>query len=87
MLPSESVKNYVALLKIRHAAYRRNTLILGGFFAVILAAIIITGLPSGEVNRSIYIIFGVLVANGIGLIVTWTRLEITRETLQLLENI
>ena len=87
MLSSESVKNYAALLKIRHAAYRRNTWILGGFFAIIFAAVIFMGLLSGEVNRSFYIVFGVLVANGIGLVVTWTRLEIIRETLKLLENI
>ena len=79
--------NYLALLKIRQAAYRRNTLIAGGLQMFALLAT--TGmLLLTEWNvRSIWLMGLLDVVFILSFLMAWVRLEIAKNNIELLNNL
>ena len=83
----DRLNSYLDLLKIRQNAYHRNVIITVGLF--LLAMLSTTGeLFLTEWNvRSVFIlaIFDVLFASNF--IMAWARLEITKQNIELVNNI
>ena len=87
MVSNEQFASYLTLLKIRQAAYRRNMYIEGGLFLFSLLATLAMGLLTEWNVRSFYImaIFNVLLM--LGFLQAWTRLEILKGNIELLNNL
>ncbi|HEX9839309.1 MAG TPA: hypothetical protein VGA72_08190 [Anaerolineales bacterium] len=83
MAPNE-LENYLALLTIRRAAWRRDIVILGGIFIVSFLSIIALGLLDRLSGRSLYLVVATVVAIGFGCLTTWVKLEITKGLVELL---
>lgn len=84
---ADRLSGYQALLKIRQKAYQRNVIFSGG--ALLLAFLVTTAtLLLMEWNaRSIWLmgIFDVLFT--ISFLMAWTRFEITKENIELVNNL
>jgi len=84
---SERIKNYLSLLEIRRKSKRWNVTILGGIFIVSILVTLAFGLVTGLSGRSVYLITGIDIALGLGFITAWIRLEIVRNSIELLKNL
>lgn len=84
-MTSSELENYLALLNIRRDAGGRDTLITGGIFFLSLAAIVVSGLLDQLSGRSVYITAALTVVFGIGYLTTWTKLEITKGLIELVQ--
>ena len=87
MVSNEQFASYLTLLKIRQSAYRRNMYIEGGLFLFSLLATLAMGLLTEWNVRSFYMmaIFNVLLM--LGFLQAWTRLEILKGNIELLNNL
>jgi hypothetical protein len=79
--------NYSALLQIRKRAGRRDVIIIGGLFLVTILATFSLGLLDVISGRSLYLVSGVGIAIGAGLLTTWVRLEINRSLIEFVDNL
>jgi hypothetical protein len=84
---SDRIRDYLSLLKIRERSRRWNVILLGGLFLVAILSTLASGVLTGLYDRSIYLIAGVDIALGLGFITAWVRLEIVRNTIELLNNL
>ena len=84
---SERIQNYLSLLEIRQEGKRWNVTILGGIFIVSILVTLAVGMVTGLGDRSVYLITGVDIALGLGFIMAWVRLEIVRNSIELLKNL
>lgn len=82
----ERWRNYVGLLEIRQKAYTRNVIIAGGLLLVVMLATSLTLLFTTWNVRSIWLmgIFGVLFV--VNFLMSWARLEITRQNIELVHQ-
>jgi len=87
MSVSEHLANYSALLQIRKRAGRRDVIIAGGVFFVMVLATFSLGLVDGISGRSLYLVTGIEIALGVGFLTTWVRLEINRSLIELVDNL
>ena len=83
MARTEQLSQYASLLKIRQKAGRRDVLIIGGVFLIAVLAAIALGLLDKFQGRSIYLLFGLILAFGLGFVQIWVRLEIINASLEL----
>ena len=83
MARTEQLSQYASLLKIRQKAGRRDVLIIGGVFLIAVLASIALGLLDKFQGRSIYLLFGLILAFGLGFVQIWVRLEIINASLEL----
>ena len=80
-------ENYLTLLLIRKSARQRDSYITGGVFWISFIAMIILNLI-GQLNGRPQIIVGALVVVfGFSYLMVWVRLEMIRNTIDLIENI
>lgn len=84
---SERIQNYLSLLEIRLSAKRWNVTVLGGIFIVLILVTLALGLVTGLSGRSVYLVTGVDIALGLGFLMAWVRLEIVRNSIELLNNL
>ena len=84
---SDRIRDYLSLLEIRERSRRWNVILLGGFFLVAILSTLAAGMVTGSYDRSIYLITGIDIALGLGFITAWVRLEIVRNTIELLNNL
>jgi hypothetical protein len=84
---SDRIRDYLSLLEIRERSRRWNVIILGGLFLVAILSTLAFGMLTGLYDRSTYLIAGVDIALGLGFITAWVRLEIVRNTIELLNNL
>lgn len=87
MTTSDQFTNYITLLKTRQVGRRRSVNIIGGLFLVSFAGTIVIGLLCGLSSRAVYLVAGLITALGVGYLVTWVKLELVTETIELLENL
>ncbi len=85
-MTADRMLNYLALLKIRQAAFRRNVTIIGGAFLIIILATFALGMLSQLDGLSVYIAAGFNVAFLVSFITAWVRLEIVNSNIDLLNN-
>ena len=83
----DQFSNYLNLLKIRQSAKRRDVRIIGSLSLLSFLSMLGFGLVSGLGSREIYLVGVVNIFMGIGLVMTWIRLEIITETIELMNNI
>ncbi len=84
---SDHIQNYLSILEIRQKSRRWNVTILGGIFVISILATLAIGLVAGLGGRSVYLISGVDIALGLSSIMAWVRLEIVRNSIELLNNL
>jgi hypothetical protein len=84
---SVRIQNYLSLLEIRQRSRRWNVTFLGGIFIISILVTLALGLINGLSGRSVYLITGVDIALGLSFIVAWVRLEIVRNSIELLNNL
>jgi len=80
-------KNYLALLAIRQAGTKRNSIIVGGIFYISLIATLVLGLLDQISGRSLYLTAGLVSVFFVGYIITRIKLEIILASIELLNNI
>ena len=81
---TEKLSQYASLLEIRQRAGRRDAIISGGIFLTAVLATIALGLLDKLQGRSVYLVFGLILAFGLGTMQIWVRLEITNASRELL---
>jgi uncharacterized membrane protein len=84
---SDRIQNYLSLLEIRQKSRRWNVIFLGGIFIISILTTFALGLVNGLNGRSVYLITGIEIALGLSFIVAWVRLEIVRNSIELLNNL
>ena len=82
-----NLENYLALLTIRRAGRRRDTVIVGGVFIVSSIAVIALGMLDRLSGRSMYFIAAMVVSFGFAFLKTSVRLEIIKGSMELIENL
>lgn len=86
MIPNQ-LENYLALLKIRRGAARRDTIIIGGIFYLSFVSTIALGMLDRLYGRSSYFVTGIVVVLGLGYLTTWVKLEILKKSIELIDNL
>lgn len=84
---SERIHNYLSLLEVRQKSRRWNVTFLGGIFFISVLATLALGLVMGLSGRSVYLITGIDIVLGLGFLMAWVRLEIVRNSIDLLNNL
>jgi len=84
---SDRIRNYLSLLEIRQRSRRWNVIFLGGIFVVSILSTLAFGLVTGLNGRSVYLITGIDIALGLSFVTAWVRLEIVRNSIDLLNNL
>jgi hypothetical protein len=81
------LSSYLVLLKTRQKAYYRNVIIAGGLFLLAILATTATLLLTEWNERSIWLmgIFDVLFI--VNFLTAWARLEITKQNIELVNNL
>ena len=83
----ERIQNYLSILEIRQKSRRWTVTILGGTFIISTLAILAVGLVMGLDDRSVYLTAGVDIVFGLSFLMAWVRLEIVRNSIELLNNL
>jgi hypothetical protein len=85
-MDSNKLEDYLALLTIRRAARRRDTVIAGAVFFVSVTSMLFFGLLNGLNGRSVYLVAAVIIALGFSYLTAWVRLEIIKGSIELIDN-
>jgi hypothetical protein len=88
-MTTDAIQNYLAILKIRQVAGRRDTLIVGAVFLLALVLTLSAGLLDALNAKAIYLMAAILTGLGVGFGMTWVRLQIINgaiETIELLQR-
>ena len=86
MVPNK-FENYKALLTIRRAARRRDTVVTGGIFLISFISMIALGMLDRLTGRSLYLVTAMVVCFGLGYLTTWVKLEIIKGSIELIDNL
>ena len=86
MEKADRLSDYLVLLKIRQKAYYRNVIIAGGLFLIAILSTAATLLLTEWNERSIWLMgmFDVLFI--VNFLMVWTKLEITKQNIELVNN-
>lgn len=84
---SDRIRNYLSLLEIRQKSRRWNVIFLGGIFVVSILSTLAFGLVAGLSGRSVYLVTGIDIALGFGFLLSWFRLEIVQNLIEMLNNL
>ena len=84
---SNTLENYFALLIIRRAARRRDTVIAGGIFLISFVSMIALGMLDRLTGRSMVLVTAIVVAFGFSYLTTWVKLEIIKGSIDLIDNL
>jgi hypothetical protein len=84
---SNKLENYIALLTIRRAARRRDTVVTGGIFLISFISMIALGMLDRLTGRSLYLVTAMVVCFGCGYLTTWVKLEIIKGSIELIDNL
>jgi hypothetical protein len=86
-MASSELENYSTLLKIRRTAGRRDVTIVGGIFIAFFVAMIAFGMLDRLTGRSLYLVVAMVAVFGFGFLTTWVKLEITKSSIDLIDNL
>jgi hypothetical protein len=84
---SNKLENYRALLIVRRAARRRDTIVTGGIFLFSFISMIALGMLDRLTGRSLYLITALVLCFGFGSLATWVKLEIIKGSIELINNL
>jgi hypothetical protein len=84
-MSAEGVQNYLAILKIRRAASRRDTHLVGGVFLLVLVFTLAVGLLDYLNARALYLMAAMLIALGTGFGMSWVRLQVVSGSIETIE--
>ncbi len=84
---ADRLSGYLALLKIRQKACHRNMIIAGGLFLFAIFSTSATVVLTDWNERSIWLMGMFDVPFIVNFLMTWTRLEITKEAIELVNNL
>ncbi len=82
----EQLTSFVTILEIRRKAYQRNAIIAGCLFLFAILSTIGFGLLTGYDVQPIYTMGGLDILLVVGFLMSWVRLEITKENIELIEH-
>ncbi len=84
---ADRLSGYLVLLKIRQKAYHRNVIFAGGLFLFAILSTTATLLLTEWNERSIWLmgIYDVLFT--VSFLMAWARLEITKDNIELVNNL
>jgi hypothetical protein len=83
-MTTNRLENYLALLTIRQTAGRRDTIVIGGVFAVLLIATIVFGLLDRINARSMYLVTTSIVTVGLAYLTVWVKFQIINSSIELI---
>jgi hypothetical protein len=83
-MTTNRLNDYLALLAIRQAAGRRDTIIIGGMFAVLLIATLTFGLLDRINARSMYLVTTCIVTVGLAYLTVWVKFQIINSSIELI---
>lgn len=83
----DRLRNYLGLLKIREAAYRRNVLFIGAVFLFTILVSLGTLLLTEWNARPVYLMGFLGILFLVGFLTAWARLEIVRANIELVNNL
>lgn len=81
----DQLSHYATLLQTRQKARRREVFIVGGVFLIALLVAIALGLLQELRGRSLYVVFGIILALAMSYLQVWVRLQITSGNLELVD--
>jgi len=84
-MATKKLNNYLALLTIRQAAGRRDTILTGGVFAVLLIATLTFGLLDRINARSMYLVTTCIVTVGLAYLTAWVKFQIINSSIELFD--
>jgi len=87
MISPTKFTNYLDLLKIRQKARKRDTIIMGMVFWISFLATIGFGLVTVPGGRELYLVVPINFVLGISYVIVSVKLEITNETIELMNNL
>lgn len=82
----QRTENYLSLLLIRKIARQRDSLIIGGVFWTSFIAMIFLSLIEQISGKPQIIVGALVVVFGFSYLMVWVRLELIRNTIDLIEN-
>ena len=86
-MATNKLENYLALLTIRRAAGRRDTIFMGGIFIIFFIATIALGMLDRLSGRSLYFVTAMVVVFGFNYLTSWVRFEIIKGSIELIDNL
>ena len=84
---ADRLSGYLVLLKIRQKAYHRNVIFAGGLFLFAILSTTVTLLLTEWNERTIWLMGMFDVLFTVSFLMAWVRLEITKENIELVNNL
>jgi len=82
-MDSNKFKEYLALLKIRRAAKRRDTIIAGTIFYVLFLSMVALAMLDRLTGRSLVFAAALVVSLGFGFLASWIKLEVIKGSIEM----
>ena len=86
-MDATKIEQYLSLLAIRENGKRRETYFLGAVFLTSFIALIILGLIDHLNGKSMLLVAALVVVFGFSYLTSWIKLEMIRNSVDLLHNI
>jgi predicted neutral ceramidase superfamily lipid hydrolase len=86
-LDANRLINYLALLRIREKAARRDVFILGGVFVLSVASTFVLGMLERLIGREVYLVMALDVVFGIAFLAAYVRYQVIKEAITLADNL
>ena len=86
MSHSDRNLEYLELLKTRWSAQKRNTRVIGVVGFIVFLLTLSTGLVRGLGTREVYLLAGLNVVLILNFVMTWVRLEVLSQNIELIDN-
>lgn len=82
-MDSNRFKEYLALLKIRRAAKRRDTIAAGTIFCVLFLSMVALAMLDRLTGRSLVFAAVLVVLLGFGFLTSWIKLEVIKGSIEM----
>ena len=86
-MQAKKLEEYTALLAIRAEGQQRAVLVTGAAFLLSAVGSVGYGLLGGLSGRSLYLVVPIVAVFGMSYLMAWARLEITKQSMELLGNL
>ena len=83
MISAEHCQQYATLLKIRQAAARRDSIILGAIWGIGVVTAFVYNFYSRLNSQSVFLAAGILIMLGFGFVLQLARAEMFRQLLEM----
>jgi len=84
-MDSYRFKEYLALLKIRRAAKRRDTIAAGTIFCVLFLSMVALAMLDRLTGRSLVFAAALVVLLGFGFLASWIKLEVIKGSIEMID--